>query len=1097
MKGVRSALTYLGFLAAVLLVVSASAQQTVAPQKPVREAPRAKSATTPASKPESNPKPSASALSPDLSKEPFVIEKYFTTVRFENDGTGERVLHVRARVVDDSGVQQLSDLVFGYNAANESVALNYLRVEKKDGSVMNASADAAKDLSAPILHDAAAYADYKEKHIAVPALRPGDSLEYDVSTRTVTPAAPGQFWYEHNFIDAAVVLDERLEVNLPANRTVILRSIGVPFAQDDADGRKIYRWKHDNLSAKSHDEDAASSDSHKSGARDSTASAVELTSFTSWDGIAKWYSTLERGRTEPNADIRAKVLDLTKTQFSQSEKIRALYEYVSKNIRYVNVPFGLDGYEPHAAAEVFKNQYGDSKDKHTLLAAMLDVIGVHADAAFVPQRRKADTATPSPAQFDHVITEIPSGRDASKNPLWLDATSEVAPFQYLPPNLRGKKALLISADGASHLTETPENLPFQATQDVDIEGHVSDLGKLMVKIHYALRGDNEFAFRNAFRRAPKDQWLQIGQTVAVLDGFHGDVTNVEASDPLATEKPFEMTFQLSQTNFLDWSSKSMKLAVPLPTIGMPEAPSDDSARVLLGTPLDVTLRLKLTLPASESARAPVGVAIVRDYAEFHSSYNTAGGDLIVDRTIRFKLRDVPASRAGDYAAFARAVAADQSQLVTVKNTAPGEAQIPASATSDDLIEAGVAALDAGNAQEASAFLRRASELDPKRKDVWSSLGLACLRLGDFDSAAAAFRKQIEIDPRDENAYNYLGATLVRQQKLDDAAAAFREQIVLNPLDKFAHASLGILLVQQKKYAEAVPELEKAAILAPDNAPLHIALGEAYLNGGKTTEALAAFDKAARISPTSKVWNDIAYDLAQHDFSLEKAQQYAGRAIDATSAALRAVKIDHVTPADLAEVQNIGAFWDTLGWIHFEQGNFDGAEPFLRAAWQLTQNGDVGDHLAQLYEKRGKKEAAIRLYALSLAAPHPDSETRTRLASLLGDPANADDAAKNAARDLIAERTLSAGKFAGADASADFYIVLAPGKKGATVEAVKFVRGSESLRDSASRLREISYGDAFPNEASTKLIRRGTLTCTKESGECKLVLALPGDILTPE
>ena len=59
--------------------------------------------------------PSASAqksATPDFSKESIVIEKFVTTIRFENDGTGERDQQLRARVQNQIGVQQLSELVF-------------------------------------------------------------------------------------------------------------------------------------------------------------------------------------------------------------------------------------------------------------------------------------------------------------------------------------------------------------------------------------------------------------------------------------------------------------------------------------------------------------------------------------------------------------------------------------------------------------------------------------------------------------------------------------------------------------------------------------------------------------------------------------------------------------------------------------------------------------------------------------------------------------------------------------------------------------------------------------------------------------------------
>src|SRR5271154_1269643 len=67
----------------------------------------------------------AKSTTPDFSQEPFVIEKYFLAAKFENDGTGERTLSSRIKVQSDAGVQQLGELIFGYNAASEKMDVHF------------------------------------------------------------------------------------------------------------------------------------------------------------------------------------------------------------------------------------------------------------------------------------------------------------------------------------------------------------------------------------------------------------------------------------------------------------------------------------------------------------------------------------------------------------------------------------------------------------------------------------------------------------------------------------------------------------------------------------------------------------------------------------------------------------------------------------------------------------------------------------------------------------------------------------------------------------------------------------------------------------
>src|ERR1700675_2132199 len=267
-----------GLLGILFCGVAVSAQQSTEP------------AATPTSKP----------TSADYSQEPFVIESYVTTARYESDGTGERDLLVRIRVQSDAGVQQLGELVFGFNSANEQMEVRTVRVRKADGTIVNAGPEAVKEMTAPVARDAPVYTDYKEKHITVPGLHTGDTLEYEIVTRLVTPLAPNEFWYEHNFLEGAIVLDERLGVNLPAGRAVNLRSPGGTYDREDNNGRTIYSWKRSTLTHLTEEEQAKA----KSKKSEPKPPAVQLTTFKSWEEIARWYAKLEHGLTQPTPEIR-------------------------------------------------------------------------------------------------------------------------------------------------------------------------------------------------------------------------------------------------------------------------------------------------------------------------------------------------------------------------------------------------------------------------------------------------------------------------------------------------------------------------------------------------------------------------------------------------------------------------------------------------------------------------------------------------------------------------------------------------------------------------------------------------------------------------
>ena len=99
---------------------------------------------------------------------------------------------------------------------------------------------------------------------------------------------------------------------------------------------------------------------------------------------------MQRPQIAVTPQIQAKAAELTKGLSTDEDKIRALYNYVSTQFHYVSLSFGNGRYQPHAAEDVLENEYGDCKDKHTLLAALLKAAGYDAWPALINSSRKID-----------------------------------------------------------------------------------------------------------------------------------------------------------------------------------------------------------------------------------------------------------------------------------------------------------------------------------------------------------------------------------------------------------------------------------------------------------------------------------------------------------------------------------------------------------------------------------------------------------------------------------------------------------------------------------------------------------------------------------
>jgi TonB family protein len=403
------------------------------------------------------------------------------------------------------------------------------------------------------------------------------------------------------------------------------------------------------------------------------------------------------------------------------------------------------------------------------------------------------------------------------------------------------------------------------------------------------------------------------------------------------------------------------------------------------------------------------------------------------------------------------------------------APAPSAAT---LTSAGLAALNKGQFTTAVYFLEQAVSLDPRHPSAWTDLGRAYLTLGQTDAAIDVHHRQIDVNPRSPGVYSNLGLALLRKGKREEAMNAFRQQIEVDPQNLAAHAALGDLYNGLQKYIEAAGELEKAVSIRPENIPAQVSLGGTYLALGQTDQGLAVLDRVIRDGPSVHVWNDVALKLADNKLQLDRAQQYAESAVTTLETELRNGEAGHITPKDLTDIVSLADYWDTLGWVRFQQGHAEEAIRFIQAAWSVNPTGPMADHLGQIYQSRGEEQQAIAAFSQTLGTL---PVTQKRLELLV--PADQIPAlVQRAAGEVVAARTVPAGNLAD-KATAEFYIV----QSTQAAPVVRFIHGDEKLRQSGGAVLAATPRLSFPDATPAKLIRRVSLTCPGEGKVCSLKL----------
>jgi len=586
------------------------------------------------------------------------IELLETKVRFETNGDSRKEVHARVRINNELGARQFARLNFDFNRSFQTVEIPLVCITHPSGGVADILPSAITDNPNPAVVDYPAYHDVRVKSVRILGLAPDDLLEYRVITITTHhPLAP-DFWLDHTFDRSGVVSEEIFELDLPEPHLRIRVNPHIPSVNEksgEGDSARVsYKWAVNPAHLAAQDK------------VESDRPDVALTTFASWSALSSRISRLEMpGFAFTNliyqkAEERGPIAHSTRSP-------RMLYDIVSRTVRTIDLPFDSVAQIRRGPEQILDSNFGTVEEKVRLLDVLLTETTTKSRLVMYGSSG-LENDLPRPNLLLGVLLAVSVG-DAT---YFLDPALEVAPFGAVPAEFRGRKALQLAGkceDGKDCFVSITNELPFPSKQAVNIKASLRNEETLKAIVNYSLRGDNELLLRVAFHQTPKEKWKDVAQMLALSDGFRGQITNVTASDPYDTDKPFEVEYEISQPKFVDWSKKTVRIPAILPLPGLPDPPTAEQLKsgkpIDLGTPLTIDLEASIELPAGAIAQAPIGTTVTRDYATFSSKYSVEGNILHASRSYHFLSSELPASRANDLNAFLHAVQSDQTQLFTV------------------------------------------------------------------------------------------------------------------------------------------------------------------------------------------------------------------------------------------------------------------------------------------------------------------------------------------------------------------------------------------------------------------------------------------------
>jgi hypothetical protein len=409
-----------------------------------------------------------------------------------------------------------------------------------------------------------------------------------------------------------------------------------------------------------------------------------------WRALGQWEDQLEAHRPDPTPEITAKAQELVAGAPDLYSKLSRITSYIQENVRYFVIMKGIGGWQAHYAGDIYRNRYGDCKDKTTLLISMLEAIGIRAHYVVVaagPLRGVIDPDAPS-LMANHVITaiEIPDGTQDprlqalvkaanGKIMLIFDPTDEETPLGLIRGELQGAFGNLANGTD-SQVIQMPVLSPQSASLSRKGSFVLNADGTLAGEVTDVFTGVDAAGERGLLKEADtKEVHDHLEQSLS-SDLPSLDFKGYEFHETTALDQPVTLDLHLSDPSYAHAAGSLLLLrprVVGSDAFAVPEVMENKVRKYPIeighpgNHPGDWRDSFDITLPPGYVVdETPDPVDVDTDFASYHSSTTAKGNVLHYERDYVVRQVEIPPDKAGEFRKLESAILFDEKGAAVLK-----------------------------------------------------------------------------------------------------------------------------------------------------------------------------------------------------------------------------------------------------------------------------------------------------------------------------------------------------------------------------------------------------------------------------------------------
>ncbi|MEO6603675.1 MAG: DUF3857 domain-containing protein [Polyangiaceae bacterium] len=479
-----------------------------------------------------------------------VLRDLTVSTVFEN-GLSSSYRQIVFQPLTDAAAAAARQYAFGYEADSQAVQLRGARVYRGDGRVDEAIESGEGPADDPSI---ATYTSARTFYIQFPRLEPGDVVELRYRVDDVTSKNDfNNYFGEITYLQGSdPVQNAEYVLITPKTRTFYIDQ-NVPQLVQTSEvvgNQRLYHFFAAQVPAIVPEPAMPP--------LQEVVGFVHVSTYKDWKDLGHWYWGLVKDQFDLDDETRKLAKKITEGKTTDVDKVKAVYEWVTKNTRYVALEFGIYGYKPRRCVQTVARGWGDCKDKATVITTLLNELGIPTTMVVLRTQMKGDfrSSVASFAPFDHAIAYVPSMN------LYLDGTAELTGINELPRMDIGALALLVN-QGNTVITHVPSVPPEKNFVRRDVKAQVQKSGEAKLEFEYSTAGFNAPQWRSQYQsEATRNERINndLGREFPGFEIAPGG-QGIQTTDLTQVEEPVHIKVRGSAPSFARREGKQLSMVV--------------------------------------------------------------------------------------------------------------------------------------------------------------------------------------------------------------------------------------------------------------------------------------------------------------------------------------------------------------------------------------------------------------------------------------------------------------------------------------------------------------------------------------------------------